>query len=133
MRVRLGFSIAISLEPDIVLMDEVLAVGDRRFKAKCYNEIDKLIKNTSIVFVSHRMPSVVRICTHIMVHDNGRVVYYGDNVNEGIDYYSLFPTDESSITGVGQAYINNFTLFSEKGFYSNEGIYNIKYLDTIKY
>lgn len=130
MRVRLGFSIAIAMKPDIVLLDEVLAVGDRKFKAKCYKEIDKLIKNSAVIFVSHSMPNILRVSTHIMVLNKGKVDYMSNNVYEGIEYYySLFPSDESSYTGLG-ARILDFKMTSKSG-YKNNNIYIIKYLDTI--
>ena len=58
MRVRLGFSVAIAMKPDVLLIDEVLAVGDLGFKVKCLNEINELMKNAAVIFVSHSMQFV---------------------------------------------------------------------------
>jgi lipopolysaccharide transport system ATP-binding protein len=55
MVVRLGFAVASSLEPDILLLDEVLAVGDAEFRAKCYHRISQLRNRAAVVFVSHSM------------------------------------------------------------------------------
>lgn len=132
MRVRLGFSIAIASKPDLVLLDEVLAVGDRRFRGKCYKEIDKLIKDSAVIFVSHSMPNILRVSTHIMVLHMGKIKYLSDNVYEGIDYYySLMPSDNRSISGIG-ARIIDFKLFSEKGYFSEEDqLYIVEYLETL--
>ena len=56
MRVRLGFAVAVHLEPDILLLDEILAVGDAGFRAKCFNKISEISKNAAVIFVSHFMP-----------------------------------------------------------------------------
>ena len=53
MKVRLGFAVAVHLEPDILLLDEILAVGDAGFRAKCYNAISEISHNAAVIFVSH--------------------------------------------------------------------------------
>ena len=89
MKVRLGFSIATMLKPDVLLLDEVLAVGDMRFVLKCFNRIDRILRDTAVIFVSHSMPQVARTATHILVLDKGQGVFQGESVSEGIDrYYS---------------------------------------------
>jgi lipopolysaccharide transport system ATP-binding protein len=87
MKVRLGFAIAINLQPDILLIDEVLAVGDPAFRLKCLNTMDHLLQTTAIIFVSHSMPMVSRICTQILMMDHGKVVCHTDDVAAGIDHY----------------------------------------------
>jgi len=78
MYVRLGFSVAAHLDPDIVLLDEVLAVGDVAFQAKCLDRIADLRKNgRTIVFVSHDLASVYRICDRAILLDRGRVLLDG--------------------------------------------------------
>lgn len=90
MNVRLGFSIAIHTVPEILLIDEVLAVGDMRFQQKCMAKIGEIIdKGTSIILVSHDMKSIQRICSKVLVINNGKQYFYGDVV-DGIDkYYEL--------------------------------------------
>lgn len=91
MRVRLGFAVASQMEPDILIIDEVLAVGDLGFVLKCYNVIDRLLENTCVIFVSHSMPTVSRICSGILLMENGLPIFNGSNVSKGIDiYYSKF-------------------------------------------
>ena len=86
MAVRLGFAVATALEPDILLLDEVLAVGDTAFRGKCFQRIGKLLTNTCVVFVSHDQNQVSRICNHVLWLKNGHVEYQGD-VQEGLGLY----------------------------------------------
>jgi lipopolysaccharide transport system ATP-binding protein len=87
MKVRLGFSVAVHMEPDIILIDEVLAVGDLRFKLKSFNLLDRLVEHCSVIFVSHSMQYVSRMCNQILLLENGCNKYLGENVSEGIDRY----------------------------------------------
>ena len=88
MFVRLAFAVASHLEPDILLVDEVLAVGDTRFQKKC---IDKMLSiaasGKTILFVSHQMNTIRQLCDRVVVLKNGEVVFDGD-VEEGIRLYS---------------------------------------------
>ena len=73
--------------PDILLIDEVLSVGDVNFRAKCFNKITDLIASSGVVFVSHNMADVARICTSVMVLNRGECKYYDQNVLQGINCY----------------------------------------------
>ncbi|WP_199287934.1 ABC transporter ATP-binding protein [Robertkochia solimangrovi] len=100
MKVRLGFAVAAQLETDILIIDEVLAVGDLGFRIKCLNRISQLIKKTAIIFVSHSMPQIARISTHGILLSSGKIDYIGDNVPELVNkYYQKFESgvNESSI------------------------------------
>jgi len=78
MYVRLGFSIAAHLEPDILLLDEVLAVGDATFQAKCLDRINQLHRQgRTIVFISHDLVSVEKLCGRVLLLDYGRVIASG--------------------------------------------------------
>lgn len=78
MYVRLGFSIAAHLDPDILLLDEVLAVGDAAFQAKCLQRIGELQKaGTTIVFISHDLAAVERVCDRVLLMQRGEVVADG--------------------------------------------------------
>ncbi|HRZ43354.1 MAG TPA: ABC transporter ATP-binding protein [Bacteroidales bacterium] len=93
MKVRLGFSVASHLDPDILLVDEVLAVGDLAFRLKCFNLIDRIIDRSAVIFVSHSMQLVSRLCNRVLVLENGNSLFAGSEVAEGIDrYYSTIPT-----------------------------------------
>jgi lipopolysaccharide transport system ATP-binding protein len=72
MQVRLGFAVATALDPDILLLDEVLAVGDARFRAKCYNRIGALQDRAAVIFVSHGMDQVARVCSSGLYMERGR-------------------------------------------------------------
>ncbi len=102
MRVRLGFSIASQLMPDILLIDEVLAVGDLGFKLKCFGTMDQMLDSTAIIFVSHSMPMISRMCTDIMLFESGKAAFHGRDVGRGIDlYYNSFPQGDSVIFASG--------------------------------
>jgi hypothetical protein len=78
MYVRLGFSIAAHLDPDILLLDEVLAVGDAAFQAKCLQRINELKRaGTTIVFISHDLGAVERTCDRVLLMQRGEVVTEG--------------------------------------------------------
>lgn len=78
MYVRLGFSIAAYLEPDILLLDEVLAVGDAAFQAQCLQRIGKLKKaGTTIVFISHDLGAVERLCDRVLLLKRGELAAGG--------------------------------------------------------
>src|SRR5262249_20555546 len=78
MYVRLGFSIAAHLEPDILLLDEVLAVGDAAFQAKCLDRINQLHREgRTIVFISHDLAAVERLCRRVILMDQGRLAAEG--------------------------------------------------------
>lgn len=93
MQVRLGFAVATALEPDILLLDEVLAVGDAAFRNKCYNRIGTLRKRSCIIFVSHSMDQVGQFCNRVLLLSHGETVFDG-GVEEGICMY-----EESQRTG----------------------------------
>jgi lipopolysaccharide transport system ATP-binding protein len=117
MRVRLGFSIAAQMKPDILLVDEVLAVGDVGFKAKCYNAIASLSENAAIIFVSHQLPQVARVATKLLLLKKGEQYYLGDDVSQGINkYYEQFQGDPGIVTGSGQADLHSpVSLVQRKG------------------
>jgi ABC-type polysaccharide/polyol phosphate transport system ATPase subunit len=94
MYVRLGFAVAAHVEPDILLIDEVLAVGDAAFRDKCQQRIDTLRRRgTTIVLVSHDMPAVEGLCNRAFLLDQGRIRSEGEPSRVIADYYTdvLFP------------------------------------------
>lgn len=87
MQVRLAFSIAIRADTDVLIFDEVLAVGDERFQDKCINVFEDLKKaNKTIVLVTHDMSSVKRFCDRAIVVNKGNIIYEGAP-NEASDEY----------------------------------------------
>ena len=78
MKVRLGFAIAAFLEPEILFIDEVLAVGDAEFQKKCLGKMSEIGKGgRTVMFVSHSMPAILRLCDRAILLDHGRVVVDG--------------------------------------------------------
>ena len=78
MLMRVSFSIAVSLRPDIFVVDEVLAVGDEAFKARCLAKVEEMRNSgTTIVFVSHELPLVQAHCDRVVVLTNGSIVFDG--------------------------------------------------------
>jgi len=93
MYVRLAFAVAAHLEPEILLVDEVLAVGDAAFQKKCLGKMGEVAKEgRTVFFVSHNMNAIEQLCTHCILIENGRIKQKGPNVSQIIKLY-LFPND----------------------------------------
>jgi lipopolysaccharide transport system ATP-binding protein len=98
MAVRLGFAISTTLEPDILLLDEVLAVGDAAFRHKCYHRISKLMSRAAVIMVSHSMDYIAHISTTVAMMQQGKAVIFNDPI-EGVSAYNqanTVVTDTSS-------------------------------------
>jgi lipopolysaccharide transport system ATP-binding protein len=88
MQMRLAFGVAAHLEPEILLIDEVLAVGDMEFQRKCLGKMKDVSKGgRTVLFVSHNMAAVQSLCTRGIVLKNGQVLKDCDNTSEAIDVY----------------------------------------------
>jgi ABC-2 type transport system ATP-binding protein len=93
MYARLGFSIAVHVDADVFLADEVLAVGDRPFKKKCMAKMQEIRQQgTTIFYVSHATASVRAMCDRVLVLESGRLNFDGD-VDEGIRYLQYDDAD----------------------------------------
>lgn len=87
MKARLGFSVATMVDPDILICDEVLAVGDFLFQEKCIERMDRMLSGgTTLLFVSHNVDQVRELCDHAVWLDQGKVRAIGE-VNEVCDQY----------------------------------------------
>lgn len=93
MQVRLAFSIAIRADGDILLLDEVLAVGDEAFQQKCFDYFEKLKDDKkTVILVTHDMNSVQRFCNRVMLIDDGETKFIGDPSRAALEYKKLnFP------------------------------------------
>ena len=78
MKSRLGFAASSVLEPDILILDEVLAVGDLPFRLKCYERINELVRNAAVLFVSHSQGQISRLCHRVIYLQKGLAIYDGD-------------------------------------------------------
>jgi lipopolysaccharide transport system ATP-binding protein len=95
MYVRLAFSVAAHLEPEILLVDEVLAVGDAAFQKKCLGKMGEVTQTgRTVFFVSHNMASVKQLCTRGILLGGGQVVYDG-SIDEAVDRYIATASDET--------------------------------------
>ena len=104
MEVRLGFAVATATEPDVLLLDEVLAVGDAGFQTKCLNTLAEFRKRgTGFVFVSHNMHMISRYCQQVMYIRHGHVQHFGDVATGIAQYYKDMQAsgtdDEADIPG----------------------------------
>lgn len=132
MNVRLGFAVAAQMEPDVLIIDEVLAVGDLGFALKCIKTIDTILPHTAIIFVSHAMPMVSRICDKIILLDRGNIKYKGNNVGKGIDlYYSKFMNNVSKVVyDDGSLKLHQIEILNVDGY--EVGIPQIKWKSDLK-
>lgn len=83
---RLGFSVCVFCNPDILLVDEVLAVGDVYFQRKCLNMMHSFAKEKTIVFVSHDLSAIRKICNRVIYLERGKIIKSG-NPSRVIDFY----------------------------------------------
>ena len=87
MYVRLAFSIAAHLDPEILVVDEVLAVGDYSFQQKCLSRMNEVSQNgATVLFVSHSLETIQSLCDRAILLNNGKLVAHGD-VNEVVNKY----------------------------------------------
>ncbi len=126
MVVRLGFSVAAHLEPDILLVDEVLAVGDLAFRTKCQVRIQELKKaGVAIVFVSHNLHAINHVCSRAIALEKGQVLFDGE-VEQAIDVYraSLIELDASMEklirAGTGEIRIRKLEILNGMGLAQDE-------------
>ncbi|MFP4082407.1 MAG: ABC transporter ATP-binding protein [Candidatus Aminicenantes bacterium] len=95
MYVRLGFSIAIHVDPDILLVDEILAVGDEKFQKKCLHKINSFKEEgKTIVLVSHDLQTIEEMCDRVYLLDDGLLVSQGNPVDVISEYHTLIYTKE---------------------------------------
>lgn len=135
MYVKLAFSVASHLDSEILIMDEVLAVGDMKFQKKCINKMLDVAKSgRTILYVSHNMQTIEELCNRVVVLEKGSVKYDGD-VDEGISIYLNSKASQSSVNNdlstikreeylpkVQRAKLNTLTILNKKVpiFYDNE-------------
>ncbi|MBN1622865.1 MAG: ABC transporter ATP-binding protein [Clostridia bacterium] len=88
MAARLGFSLAVFSDPDILIVDEVFAVGDKDFQKKSFEKTSEMFKSgKSILFASHNDAQIKKFCNRVIVITEGRIIFDGD-VNEGLELYN---------------------------------------------
>ena len=128
MKVRLGFAVASQMEPDVLIIDEVLAVGDMGFKLKCFNVIDKLLENTAVIFVSHAMPQISRLCSTALLMEAGKKKSLSVNVSKVIEqFYGKFDIKPIILDKAGEILLDKFEFKTDV---VEEGIPCFSHLDN---
>jgi lipopolysaccharide transport system ATP-binding protein len=123
MSVRLAFAVAAHLEPEVLIVDEVLAVGDYSFQRKCLGKMGQIAASgRTVLFVSHNMGAVGNLCETGLWLENGRVQMHGD-IQKVVKAYlkSIIPSDglknsdKWARTGSGEAFVSNAILLDKSG------------------
>jgi lipopolysaccharide transport system ATP-binding protein len=122
MQVRLGFSIASSLSPDVLILDEVLAVGDIGFVIKCLTRVRKMANDAAVILVSHQMQSVSSFCTRVILMDHGKSVVDTTNTSEAIEAYFAMIKTGIVKSGIGGARVVSADLNGEKCTKTEKGV-----------
>jgi ABC-type multidrug transport system ATPase subunit len=122
--VRLGFAVAVAARPDVLLIDEVLAVGDVAFQAKCFDRMEQIrSEGTSVLVVSHSLNAVRLLCRRTLVLHNGEMRFLGETDDAISLYHELLevPVEEPSEPGSRGApvRIDSFALMGEDGQATN--------------
>ena len=99
MFVRLAFSVATQIEPEVLIVDEALSVGDMFFQAKCMRKMRQMIDNNGVtlLFVSHDLSSVRALCNKAVLLQNGSLTYYGDASKAADKYFALSVNEKQTI------------------------------------
>lgn len=116
MFVRLAFAVAINVEPDILIIDEALSVGDLRFQQKCYRKIDELKRTKTILFVTHDLAAISKYCDRVLWINEGKLIEDGDPKTISKKYQAF-------MIGAGFQKINFNQQLEESGqqlFFDNE-------------
>ena len=131
MKVRLGFAVAAQMEPDVLIIDEVLAVGDIGFTTKCLNKISEITATCAVIFVSHSMPMVGKICTETILLNKGFIKAKSNNTSDVIQtYFSEFNNAKQYITSYENT--SAFDKIELIGDYKEKDIQVSNYLNNIK-
>ncbi|MEO7728238.1 MAG: ABC transporter ATP-binding protein, partial [Burkholderiales bacterium] len=103
MLVRLAFAVSVCVEPDILIVDEALAVGDEKFQRKCFARLESLkSRGASILFVSHSLPQIIERCGRVLLLENGRRVMYESPPRAVRSYQRLIyasPAEQAQLLG----------------------------------
>ena len=126
MKSRLGFGIATSSEPDILILDEVLAVGDFNFQQKCLAKINSMREKISMIFVSHSMNSVRLFCDRVLVLEKGNLVFDG-KPKDAVSYYLQQEEDRKNKLREKSSPIGQIKEFYGDLFQNKEKIYDVKF------
>ncbi|MBR7089258.1 MAG: ABC transporter ATP-binding protein [Lachnospiraceae bacterium] len=144
MFVRLAFAVSINIDPEILIVDEALSVGDVFFQAKCYRKFEEFKKKgKTILFVSHDLSSISRYCDRVYLLNNGEMIGSGSpkemidkykQILAGGDQAKIAETNENDVLeyGNGKAFIKEFAITDSKGIRTNAVEKGTEYTVTMK-
>ena len=113
MMARLGFSVAAHMDPQVLVVDEILSVGDLAFQKKCYQHMEGLAdRGVAVLFVSHNMSAIAQLCPKTMVLHEGRCVFLGETLRAQHEYFSLLTERAQSQKGLS---LEDVTLLDDTG------------------
>lgn len=131
MYARLGFSVAAHVDPEILLVDEVLAVGDMAFQKKCYERMQQLIqKGTTLIFVSHNMRAIQKVCNQSLVLYRGQIAFQGTAADATAEYSNILRkaasdfedvTSESVSDGIDQQIMTHEAVITNVELVNGDG------------
>jgi len=126
MQVKLAFAVATSIEAEILIVDEVLAVGDLAFQRKCFDRMEDMIKRQgkTVLLVSHNIRQVERLCSRVIMLDHGRTVADGDPTevsNHFFEYSNKKIKSDASSAGRGMSRTSDELTFKAMEFYDAHG------------
>ncbi len=129
MYVRLAFAIAAHLTSEILIVDEVLAVGDMEFQRKCLGKMDEIShkEGRTILFVSHNMGAVLQLCNRVICLEKGQKVFEADDVVDGVNRYMQYAqlgATDAEWNNPGNAYENEYFKPLRFGLYNAKGEVN---------
>jgi lipopolysaccharide transport system ATP-binding protein len=131
MKVRLGFAVAAQMEPDVLLIDEVLAVGDIGFSFKCFNRIFEMSNDCVTILVSHDMSKITRVATSTILMKSGIVASEDADVNMGVEkYFSHFDMSENTKNFNSRINLNSISI-NGRVFDKKLDAPRINYLDDL--
>ena len=115
MYARLGFSVAAHVDPDILIVDEVLSVGDYLFQKKCIDKMYSVLNGgATVIFVSHNLKAVADLCQNAILLDHGKILMNSDT-NSVIKHYLEINTTEDKSVHAKEVYISKVTLRNSNG------------------
>jgi lipopolysaccharide transport system ATP-binding protein len=123
MMVRLGFAVAAHLEPEILVVDEVLAVGDAEFQKKAIGKMKDVSKNDgrTVLFVSHNMAAITQLCTDCIVLQNGNISFKGDPSYAIRNYLFNNTSKGYYLANIGEKFIEKDAYFEEIYLVDDQG------------
>jgi lipopolysaccharide transport system ATP-binding protein len=142
MYARLGFAVAAHVDPEILLVDEVLAVGDMAFQRRCYDRMLEMIRNgTTLIFVSHNMHAIQRVCSRCMVLYRGEAAYEGTPAEATAEYSNILrkaaqehTTEADFSDGIAERVMTHKAVIEKVEMLSESGnpVYSVRAGDSVR-